>query len=546
MNSWTGRQPRDRSDRYVRRARLSVAAGAPARRLAFTMEEALRLATLPGENQGRSYYFRTVRLTGLPPGGDRAAWLERFQQVLNQEAARAVHGADPRAALAPSVYFRSEEEALEVLLHRLLAREPVDEWYWAQVSADAGATGSGLLPGSSSADGETIRGIVEELRARPASWVAVAAALFAVPGFDVVRLGEAVSPAVARAWLTEMDGAPPFPGAVAAAIPRSARPAMRQSLRAFGSRDPRTLWLATLAILLESPSDLVSKSAVRRARAALRQLDQPEVRRPAGVPTAETPRARPDTATVPLAPRRDVQPYNHGAETPIDPTEPAEPAPSTLQDSAGSDFPALAEPAPMAEIPGPALDESTPLPDSLPWQCEGAATAAAGLFFLLNALERIGVAEALAAFGGAVPDFIARVLQRLAAQAGAAPDDPIPYWLDSLISGPADDGRMPCDPSWWPANLRRSCAAATVPELVRAWCLGVRRWCWRAGRIGIRDVVTRDGVFAVNRTDLDVSLPLEDADIRVRRVGLDLDPGWLPWFGRVVRFHYLARGEFHG
>jgi hypothetical protein len=74
----------------------------------------------------------------------------------------------------------------------------------------------------------------------------------------------------------------------------------------------------------------------------------------------------------------------------------------------------------------------------------------------------------------------------------------------------------------------------------------VRRWCWRTGKVTVRDVVSRTGVFSVNRTDLDVSLPIEEADIRVRRIGLDLDPGWLPWFGRVVRFHYLFRGEFHG
>jgi hypothetical protein len=24
----------------------------------------------------------------------------------------------------------------------------------------------------------------------------------------------------------------------------------------------------------------------------------------------------------------------------------------------------------------------------------------------------------------------------------------------------------------------------------------------------------------------------------VRRAGLDVDPGWLPWFGRVVNFHF--------
>jgi hypothetical protein len=27
-------------------------------------------------------------------------------------------------------------------------------------------------------------------------------------------------------------------------------------------------------------------------------------------------------------------------------------------------------------------------------------------------------------------------------------------------------------------------------------------------------------------------------DIEVRRAGLDLDPGWVPWLGRVVTFGY--------
>ena len=66
------------------------------------------------------------------------------------------------------------------------------------------------------------------------------------------------------------------------------------------------------------------------------------------------------------------------------------------------------------------------------------------------------------------------------------------------------------------------------------------------GRISINEVINRPALFSVNRTDLDVSLPLDEADIRIRRVGLDLDPGWLPWFGRVVRFHYQYRGDLHG
>ncbi len=144
------------------------------------------------------------------------------------------------------------------------------------------------------------------------------------------------------------------------------------------------------------------------------------------------------------------------------------------------------------------------------------------------------------------PNFAALVLQRLARQAGVGNDDPILLWLNSLVTNATDEGPLPFDASWWPSNMQPSPGIATIDDLVRVWCVAVRRWCWQNGKISVRDIVSRAGVFSVNRTDVDVSLPLDEADIRVRRVGLDLDPGWLPWFGRVVRFHYKFRGEFHG
>ena len=109
---------------------------------------------------------------------------------------------------------------------------------------------------------------------------------------------------------------------------------------------------------------------------------------------------------------------------------------------------------------------------------------------------------------------------------GVVPDDPIALWLASVIGD---------EPNTAPAD-----------RLLRVWVLAVRRWCWRNGKITVREIVARPGIFSVNRTDLDVSLPLEEADVRIRRIGLDLDPGWLPWFGRVVRFHYPYRQELHG
>ena len=46
--------------------------------------------------------------------------------------------------------------------------------------------------------------------------------------------------------------------------------------------------------------------------------------------------------------------------------------------------------------------------------------------------------------------------------------------------------------------------------------------------IRIRDLKTAYGTHVVH----------EHLDLDIRRAGLDIDPGWLPWLGRVVRFRY--------
>lgn len=38
---------------------------------------------------------------------------------------------------------------------------------------------------------------------------------------------------------------------------------------------------------------------------------------------------------------------------------------------------------------------------------------------------------------------------------------------------------------------------------------------------------------------VEVVLDLDQTSVAVRRAGLDLDPGWVPWLGRVVRFRYV-------
>ena len=153
------------------------------------------------------------------------------------------------------------------------------------------------------------------------------------------------------------------------------------------------------------------------------------------------------------------------------------------------------------------------------YRCLGEPTDGAGLYFLLNALRYLGLAEM-----GCSPGSLARFFQRLARHTGIKEGDPILLWIAHTLEG---------------RELE-----AVDERLLRTWIRKVRRWCWRNGRIGWREVVRRLGPVTLTPTDLDVTLFLDSVDIRIRRIGLDLDPGWLPWFGRVVRFHYVDRREF--
>jgi hypothetical protein len=51
-------------------------------------------------------------------------------------------------------------------------------------------------------------------------------------------------------------------------------------------------------------------------------------------------------------------------------------------------------------------------------------------------------------------------------------------------------------------------------------------------------VCRRDAEVVADPGWIDVHLSVEDVSVDVRRNGLDLDPGWVPWIGVVVRFVY--------
>jgi hypothetical protein len=113
--------------------------------------------------------------------------------------------------------------------------------------------------------------------------------------------------------------------------------------------------------------------------------------------------------------------------------------------------------------------------------------------------------------------FAARLLAGLATDHGADDDDP----LRLALAAPAGT-----DP------------ALDRPRVRCAWERAIARWLV-AAELTLDGVIRRPAHVACTPTHIDVCFPLQAATITVRLAGLDLDPGWVPWLGRVVRFHYL-------
>ena len=142
-------------------------------------------------------------------------------------------------------------------------------------------------------------------------------------------------------------------------------------------------------------------------------------------------------------------------------------------------------------------------------------TAWAGLWFLLPMLRHAGLDRA----PDAAPTF-ALLLHLLARRHRF--DPPVARWIDELVARTQPD-----------TGLTEQHAAATH------WQHTLRLQALQTTRLPLRRVLHRPGRLLIAPHRVDVQLPLAQADIRLRRAGFDIDPGYLPWLDTIVHFHYL-------
>jgi hypothetical protein len=142
------------------------------------------------------------------------------------------------------------------------------------------------------------------------------------------------------------------------------------------------------------------------------------------------------------------------------------------------------------------------------------ATGWGGVLFLINALRRLSVEAVLDAEGPAAPTGW-RLLLALATAYGLPGDEPLALFL----------ARQDLETTVRPellAHLLDSIEALYRPD--GPWPLPLAQFAR----------------LRATETHLDLDLDAAGADLAVRLAGLDFDPGWVPWLGRVVAFHYPA------
>jgi hypothetical protein len=478
----------------VRRLRVAAASEPAARRFVTTLEDALRCATLPGDDR-RVVVVRRLALGRVA----HDAGTQRLSLLIEQRLARGeiawAEAHEPPDAGADAVGFAGALQARVHLARRLVAAAPCDAWYWPLAIPEYRRD---LAPR------EALRRLAQGVAAWPEARVALPDWLAqVVRAGGATALSAAIDETLGRTLLREAGIA--WPGDSMSA-PAATTPHSKPSASSPGATQPAPqprrdastpsfVWPVWLKIALAHvPGNSRDRLAVQLplVASAGRQGADTNVRVPA-------PRATGGMATKPQAWASTTQSQDGSRAAELRREQVANAPPSTAQDAA----------RPRRLVPAPTSAERDWL-----------ATACGGLPFLLPVLARAGLVEGDSpeATRAATLHLLQAALRRVHAADGDA------AWL------------LVADLPPLPPAVAREAQARALRELGLA-----RRWLHRHARLGLVSLVRRPARLSLTSTHIDVRFPLAGADLRVRRAGLDLDPGWLPWFGRVLAFQFIGR-----
>ncbi|QEU96629.1 hypothetical protein CP970_41875 [Streptomyces kanamyceticus] len=165
----------------------------------------------------------------------------------------------------------------------------------------------------------------------------------------------------------------------------------------------------------------------------------------------------------------------------------------------------------------------------------GLPTRWAGLLFLLSLAPAVGLPHAVLADADLARHPLPWVLRAVAVSLLPLADD------DPALA--AFSGLDPVKPLPWP-HVDHPTAEETraVLRLGERWSRAAAQALGQPERekaAVVRGLAARRGTVFLSPGWIEVVLALDEVDVGVRVAGLDLDPGWIPWLGRVICFRYV-------
>jgi hypothetical protein len=406
------------------------------------------------------------------------------------------------------VRYRSRTHALTDLVIGVAAGDHGRAWAWRQLDLWR----IGESPAPAAAAEEVVR------------------ALLATPG-SVVPVLAAAARAGALPHLAALLSIPAWGGLVAAALDARALPSALGPGPADAGPEGE---METLAIVEERAGRIVASSAIAGAMRALPEC-APELRPLLAIlavlevhPTELDRGARRARDLLSRIESETVATLGAGAREHAPPPPAASPA-STAAAGAGRPAPAEPPDAPAGESP-----EDRPLPD-LP---RAVATEWGGLLFLLHVVDEIRLAAGVLSADVFRARTLRWVLHRLAMRlTGADARDAACLAFAATppaAPAPSDGEDPPTDEEDRAVGELEARVAARLHERMR----GEPARDAAAARDLARSVARRSARISYTPGWFDVLLRLDEVSVEARRAGLDLDPGWVPWLGAVVRFVY--------
>jgi hypothetical protein len=541
-------QPGSRT-RLVQHATLRPASPDDVAALRFSVEDALN--TIDFADCGRLVLVRKLRLRGLPPRPTPTQVSRCLEAAWREVAMHAWPAEHPAADQAPAVFFASHAQARIAWLERQAHGEPLDAWFWPQAvpelpaaTASAGAAMHVLhvLQVLQAVLEEAAPAFIEQLRRWPDAVLRRWAA----------ELPDAAAPMLLRHLVVPESGLasstrraaeqPPLTPAPAGVQPSPQAHSLHARLGPSAVRR-EARWLLALWMAEDAPA----RPTRTEVDALWQQLVQPaefvQQRAPVATPEAAAPHG---IAHTPRRSSANPAPTEARIQAPASAHELA--APRDAHTSPAAPTTSVAPPIASAPQAKPPRRQRMPLPlggQVLPWLVDAQPSTCGGLLWLSHVLARLRIDAWLlqqpsAARGPWVRHWLLNALD-LAEAPGHEPqrqwfalDDEARDILNASVFTAAPWSRsfgVPAD------------AQLDAPLATRLWTLQVRRTLRRRARLGLREVVKHRSWMSATPTHIDVVMAVDDADLRLRRVGLDVDPGWLPWLGRIVGFHFVAREQ---